>query len=375
MIENRNADGKVDRPLPAVCGTGRFDHDLPAAGADIQPTPNRSTVLSGAKAMRRFPFITTLTLLALLIAAPGVASEGKRKRGSQKAVRKVAATYIEAFNQGDAIIIAALWTPDGDYVGPRGELIKGRDEIQEKFESFFALNTETRLKINITSIRFVRDDVAVVDGITEVTPLLQGPPAEVRATVILVKQGDQWLIESARDTLVFTPSNYDHLKELEWVIGDWEDAAEAGDDVSVRSTCDWTVNKNFIIRKFSAKVKDQLSVAGTQLIGWDSREDVIRSWAFDSTGSFTQGVWKRDRNRWIITAYGVLQDGSEVSATNIVTRIDDDTFTFQSANRTKDGRQEPDIEPIEIRRATLPASDRGQSALRKKPARETILPE
>ena len=201
-----------------------------------------------------------------------------------------------------------------------------------------------------------------------------GPPAEVRATVILVKQGDRWLIESARDTLVFTPSNYDHLKELEWLIGVWEDAAEAGDDVSVRSTCDWTVNKNFIIRKFSAKVKDRLSVAGTQLIGWDPREDVIRSWAFDSTGGVAQGVWRRDGNRWIITAYDVLRDGSEVSAVNIVTRIDDDTFTFQSRDRMKDGRKEPDIDPITIRRATLPIGDRDQPLLRKKPARETILP-
>ena len=303
--------------------------------------------------MRRFLLTTTSTLLALLIVGPSVALEGKRERGSQKAVRKVAAAYMEAFNQGDAKAITALWTPNGDYVGPRGERIEGRDEIQKGFEEFFAVNEETRLKIGITSIRLVRDDVAVMDGIAEVLPPLQGPPAEVRATVILVKQGDRWLIESARDTLVFTPSNYDHLKELEWLIGVWEDAAEAGDDVSVRSTCDWTVNKNFIIRKFSAKVKDRLSVAGTQLIGWDPREDVIRSWAFDSTGGVAQGVWRRDGNRWIITAYDVLRDGSEVSAVNIVTRIDDDTFTFQSRDRMKDGRKEPDIDPITIRRATL----------------------
>lgn len=327
--------------------------------------------------MKRLQIIATATLLVLFTTAGGFASEGKRKGkgGSQRAVRKVAAAYMAAFNKGDAEAVAALWTPNGDFLGPRGEMIKGRDKIQKAFEEFFALNKETKLKIGITSIRLVGTDVAVLDGTSEVTPPLKGPPVEVRATVILVKRGDQWLVESARDTLVYTPSHYNQLKELEWLIGDWEDAGAEGDDVSVESTCDWTVNKNFIIRKFAAQVGDRISTAGTQLIGWDPREDVIRSWVFDSTGGFAQAVWKREGNRWIITASGVLPDGSEVSATNIVTKVDNDTFTFWSGHRIANGQPEPDVEEIEIRRKGSPAVRKGQSVLPEEPARETILPE
>ena len=325
--------------------------------------------------MRRFPIIATAILLVLFTAVSGLAAQGKRKGkgGSPRDVRKVATAYMAAFNKGDAEAVAALWTPNGDFIGPRGELIKGRDAIQKGFEDFFALNQDTRLKIGITSIRFVGTDVAVLDGTTEVTPPLQGPPAEVRATVILVKRGDRWLIESARDTLTYTPSNYNQLKELEWLIGDWEDTGDES-DVSVESTCGWTMNKNFVIRKFSAQVRGRISAAGTQVIGWDPREDAIRSWVFDSTGGFAQAVWKREGNRWIITASGVLQDGTEVSSTNVVTRVDDDTFTFWSGHRTTNGQPEPDVEEIEVRRKTPPAARQDGPILPREPAHETILP-
>lgn len=253
-------------------------------------------------------------------------------------------------------------------------MIEGREKIEEKFADFFSLNQGVRLNITITSIRFVGADVAILDGIPEVTPPLQGPPVEARSTVILVKREGRWLVESVRDSLTYTPSNYGQLKPLEWMIGDWEDAATESDDVSVQSTCDWTVNKNFIIRKFTAKVQDRVSVTGTQLIGWDPRENRIRSWVFDSSGGFLEGVWRRDGNRWIIEASGVLQDGSEVSSTNVLTRVDDDTFTFQSGNRSINGVREPDIEEIEIKRQGSQAGEQGTPGSRKQPARETVLP-
>jgi uncharacterized protein (TIGR02246 family) len=325
--------------------------------------------------MKRLQTLATATLFVLLTAAPSFASEARRGGRSPRAVRKVVAAYMAAFNQGDAKALATLWTPSGDLLGPRGELLKGRDAIQKGFEEFFAVNQDTRLRINVASIRFVGTDVAVLDGTTEVIPPLQGPPAEIRATVILVRRGDQWLIESARDTLVPTPSNYNQLKELEWMIGEWENAPTAGDNVSVESMCGWTVNKNFIVRRFSAQVRDRVSAAGTQVIGWDPREDAIRSWAFDSTGGFAQAVWKRDGRRWIITTSDVFPDGTQVSATNIVTKVDDDTFTFQSTSRTRNGQPEPDIEEIKVCRKALPAGRQPRPILPEKPTRETILPE
>jgi hypothetical protein len=43
-------------------------------------------------------------------------------------VKKTAAAFTEAFNAGDAAAVAAFWTKDGEYVGPDGESLRGRDE-------------------------------------------------------------------------------------------------------------------------------------------------------------------------------------------------------------------------------------------------------
>jgi hypothetical protein len=46
----------------------------------------------------------------------------------------------------------------------------------------------------------------------------------------------------------------------------------------------------------------------------------------------------------------VLRDGKKLAATNILTRLEADTFTWESKNRTEDGKQLPDIKPIKMKR-------------------------
>lgn len=317
--------------------------------------------------------IGTLVCLGVLASNVFAAADSPDNRASKKAVRQVAAKYAAAFNQGDAKALTALWTPQGDHVGPRGERLKGRKAIREKFEEFFSLNQQTRLSLTIDGIRFIKDDVAILDGTVDVSPPLQGAPVEAHATVVLVKQGEQWLIESSRDSLTAIPSNYEHLRELEWMIGDWDEAATAK-NASVESSCDWTVNKNFIIRKFTAEIEGLAPRAGTQVISWNPRKDRICSWVFDSSGGFSEATWTRKDDRWTIRSSGVLRDGSEVSATNIVTKIDNDTFTFESRKRILDGQNQPDIEPVQIIRRLPQTAPTGKPAEQKQPARETILP-
>ena len=304
------------------------------------------------------------------MSATSVAEQEQGEKDATKAaVRDVVTAYNEAFNSQDSDALAALFGPRSDYIGPRGQRIEGPEAIKKNFERFFSANQTTNLDTTVTAVRLVGDDVAMVDGIAKITPPLQGPPMEDRFIIVLRKDGDRWLVESVRDILISTPSNYEHLAELEWLIGDWVDAQAASDDVSVRSTCDWTVNKNFIIRKFTAELGDRISTAGTQLIGWDPRTSTIRSWVFDSDGGFVEARWQHEGNRWMIHASGVLQDGSEVAATNILTRIDENSFTFQSRNRAVNGRSEPDIEEITIQRES---SEVGADA---EPPRETVLPD
>ena len=39
---------------------------------------------------------------------------------------------------------------------------------------------------------------------------------------------------------------------------------------------------------------------GTQRIGWDPVAGQFRSWDFDSQGGYSEGLWSRDGDRWII---------------------------------------------------------------------------
>jgi hypothetical protein len=46
----------------------------------------------------------------------------------------------------------------------------------------------------------------------------------------------------------------------------------------------------------------------------------------------------------------VQTDGGELTARNILTPVDKDTFTFQSIERTLDGEELPNISPVKVKR-------------------------
>ncbi len=300
-----------------------------------------------------FAAATVLLLSAAIVCAQELtiqSDEGVQVRSDdEKAIRQVAESYLDAFHRGDAKAMAAHWTEDGDFINIRGERIQGREVIEKQFEQFFSQSGNARLDIEIGSIRFIAPDVAIEDGTAEIAPAPPESSGKARYTIIYVKRDGRWFVESLRDVAIEDASNHKHLRELQWMIGQWADAADQ-DRHAVHSSCQWTVNKNFIIREFTSHVDGKEALRGTQIIGWDPRTKKIRSWVFDSNGDILQGVWTRKGNRWLIKESGVLRDGREVNALDILTRVDDNTVTFQSTRRTADGQSLPDVEEVEIRR-------------------------
>ena len=171
-------------------------------------------------------------------------------------------------------------------------------------------------------------------------------PSETSYIAVHVKEKNKWKLESVRETLVATaPSNYEYLQELEWMVGTWVD----GDDNSkIETTCDWTKNKNFMTRSFSVHLEGRLEMQGTQVIGWDASRQQVRSWLFDSAGGFGEAVWTRDGDKYIIKSSQVLQDGARASSINIITRIDNNSFTWQSTGREIDGELQASIGPVTV---------------------------
>jgi uncharacterized protein (TIGR02246 family) len=299
---------------------------------------------------RKMPGLV-IALLGGLVAGSSVAyadDPDKPKTKEEEALVKNGEAFVAAFDKGDAKALAAFWTEDGDYVDQAGHHHKGRKAIQELYEKLFKEHKGLKLGITVTSLRVVKPDLAIEDGVTEVIPPGGGLPSGARYTVVHVKHDGKWLIESVREGESVAPSNYVHLQTLEWLIGEWVDEVEKGE--LARATYTWAENQNFIVSSFATTLKEVPIGGGTQWIAWDAAEKHIRSFSFDSSGGISEGTWHRDGNKYTIKTTTTTRTGKKVSATNIVTKVDNDHLTWQSTKRSVDGKDIPDTEVVKMKR-------------------------
>jgi hypothetical protein len=146
------------------------------------------------------------------------------------------------------------------------------------------------------------------------------------------------------------------LEELDWMVGQWVDQ---GEDSTITTKCAWALNRKFLKRSFSVKIEGQLSLEGTQFIGWDPIAKQIRSWTFDSEGGVGEGRWIRDGDRWLVKMSFVLADGERASAVNVITYVDQDTLRWQSISREIAGELLPSIPEVTVvrQKADQPKSE------------------
>jgi uncharacterized protein (TIGR02246 family) len=290
-----------------------------------------------------------VAVLALLPLSQETARAQPDKAGEEAAILKNAEAFVEAFHKGDAKALAAFWTPDGDYTDQTGRLLKGREAIEKVFAKFFADHKGLKLRINIGPIRFVTGDVAIEDGITETIPPDGGPPSRARYTIVHVKKEGKWYLSSVRDAPYSPPTNYEHLSGLEWLIGNWaDDSKDKGE--TARLAFSWAENQNFIVSSYATTFKNISLSSGTQWIGWDGAAKQIRLWAFDANGGIGEGSLTVEGDKVIVKASMVGREGKKVTATHIVTRLDPDTLTWESKDRTVEGKALPDVSPIKLKR-------------------------
>jgi uncharacterized protein (TIGR02246 family) len=300
----------------------------------------------------RLYWLVVLPVLMLGFMALGGSAtsfKGDAKEDTAKEViAKNGEAFIEAFHKGDAAALAAFWTEDADHTDQAGNHLKGREAIQKGFETFFAENKGHKLRINSTSLRFLTPDVAVEDGTTELIPPDGGPPSRARYTVVHVQKDGKWLLSSLREATFLPSTNYEHLHDLEWTVGDWAD--EEGKGEVARLSFEWSENQGFLVGTYSTDFKNIILSGGIRWIGWDPLEKRVRSWAFDNNGGFGEGSWTKDGNKWVIKTTAVQQDGKKATATNTLTQVDADTASWQSTDRTVDGKPLPDIKEIKLKR-------------------------
>ncbi|QEG02157.1 SnoaL-like domain protein [Stieleria maiorica] len=291
----------------------------------------------------------TLALMAAALVSLCVRPVAADQAADEATIRKDVAAYVAAFNQGDAKALASMWSPEAVYTNPlSGEQVVGREAIEQQFAAIFAENKGVKLSATTQSVQFISPSVALETGTAAVIRPEQ-EPEESEYTAVYVKRDGAWLLDRVTEEDVpVVVSNEDHLKDLQWMIGSWVDQDDRG---RVETTCQWTKNRNFMVRMFSMVVGDQIEQSGMQIIGWDAAAGQIRSWVFDSRGGFSDGVWEQKDKKWYIQSTGTMHDGSKMSATNILTYVDDNTLTWQSINRIVDGELLPNVDEVVAVRA------------------------
>jgi uncharacterized protein (TIGR02246 family) len=264
----------------------------------------------------------------------------------EAAIRKAAASYAEAFNKHDAKALAAHWSPDAVYTNrSTGEEVVGQAAIGEQFAALFKGQPALKVEVTVGSVQFVSPNVAIENGTTKVLSA-NGEPEEIEYSAVNVKRDGKWLLDRVTDkSKEAAPSQYEHLKSLEWMIGSW---TNKGGDAVVELECKWTKNRTFLTRTFKISVPDQLELSGLQVIGWDPAAKAIRSWTFDAQGTFSEATWEHRGGRWFIRNRGVLPDGRTATMINVMKPVDDNSFTWQTIERTADGELLPNIDEVVI---------------------------
>ena len=301
----------------------------------------------------------TTILMALSLALAGVASDAgasaKKPAGEQKSQSSWAnlttdddgLKYEEAYNKGDAKTLARLYSDDVDYIDQDGAEVNGRDAMEKLLADNFQQNPGAKLAITTEEIKQLTPDVKVSRGFATVTSAT-GVAGTTRYTAVRVRKGDHWEISQLNEREAPAPSAYSKLQALEWLAGTWQD--KSGDQ-TVESKIKWAGDRNFLVRTINVK-GDQAATDGWEIIGWDPLRQKIRSWIFDSNGGFGESTWVNDGENWLIRASNVLPDGSRSTAENVLTKVDDSKFTWESQNRTLNGEPQPSLDKIEVQRVT-----------------------
>jgi uncharacterized protein (TIGR02246 family) len=295
-----------------------------------------------------------ISFLLLLTCAAGAQEKGKPKAAEppadphaadRLAIADLFRSLGQSFAGRDAQAVSAHWTAEGEYENEGGVALKGREALANAFSQFFVKNPELKSELQPGALRFLAKDAATSEGKVAV----QRGPAQAttyaKYSATLVREDGKWRLAK----LAESPWDESSLTELAWLEGEWKSVV--GEKAEIRTVYTWASNRKFLHGRFTIVESDKrLSLSGLQIIGIHPATGKLHSWVFEADGGVAEGEWDRDENHWTIESSGTLADGSAIEQTNILRRINNDTFTWQSVYRTIDGNEVADLPPVKITR-------------------------
>lgn len=290
--------------------------------------------------------ITSTFVSVVALAGAAFAQTSESVSPEKAAVLELDRAYEAAFAKGDATALAAFFAEDAEQTTEDGTLLRGRTEIEQAIRAGLKENQGAKLAISLESVRLLAPEVAIEKGMSTVTAK-SGETSESLYTAVYVKKDGKWKISQLTETALPDATPREQLAELEWLVGAW---SEKDGDTTINTKVDWARGGNFLTRDTTVKRGDETTLEGWQIIGWDAAQGRIRSWTFDSEGAFSEGVWTRSGNSWLVRDSGVLPDGSRTTSDQTISKSSAEKFTWESNNRTLNGDLQPSIGRFEINR-------------------------
>jgi uncharacterized protein (TIGR02246 family) len=279
-------------------------------------------------------------------AGPGAASQTQSAPADERsedraAIRAALDSFAKAFESRDPKALAAHWTSGGEYHPLDGARVQGREALEKGFTAFFARTPEPKARIQHESLRFLSSDSAIEEGTAIVRRGSLEPTTNACYSALMVREGGRWLVAQLSES----PGDKESIEDLGWLVGDWRSKDKQG--AEIQTTYSWHPNRKFLEVRFTIKEKDR-AFSGSQVIGVDPATGAIHSWTFEADGGVGEGDWRRDGDHWLVEASGTLTDGRTLTETNILRRVNDDTFTWQSIDRHLGDETLADLAPVKV---------------------------
>lgn len=271
---------------------------------------------------------------------------GYENKDNDKEIRALSDENMKAFNEHDAEKLARLWSEDGFLENLNTHVsIQGRENLIKFFKTYFENTPESTINISIKEIHFVDPEQAIEKGMAQIH-YKDNTVENAAFKMESIKADGVWKIQNL-SLFYATPthSNYEHLKELEWLIGDWVDQDE---DTDTHLSYRWDENKNWIFQNYEMAILGQEYLKGYQIIGWDPIKKKIHSWIFDSEGGFGECIWSKENDKWFANTGFTFSDGKKGSSLHIYKKINDNSYTFSSQARDINGIIQPNIGPFTV---------------------------
>jgi len=122
----------------------------------------------------------------------------------ETAIRKIIQDEVADWNRGDAAGYSRQFATDGTFTNLRGQFFTGYEAFLKQHEVIFrGIFKSTTLQQDVSSLKFISPDVAIVETVTSVSGMREPPPGaavdskgrlRTRLLQVVARRGSEWKI-------------------------------------------------------------------------------------------------------------------------------------------------------------------------------------